>query len=404
MSDIVRRDNQKPVPVKARRVSTPAGDPPSATVRVPPVATESAPQTVVYVTLPAGPPQPPAAEVHYHTTVTNHHYAATRRRRQRTTSFLATFAFVVGLAACAAAFVPQLLAVARYGSIGAAALAAVALLGAVAVRRTGTGMPLLAVIVAGLGYGLWLKNAGQLPAAWRQVQAASPVAVPALPPSVTAPMQPSEPPPASPPQSPPAQSLEPAKPKRHNLFDMRDVTPTPADLGQMPATPPGRRSRHGRPGRPGRDLGAGPHGGRRPAQRRLRFGRDVRHLGRRRLRDGPDDLPVGRARAGRRQPAVDRRLRPAQRRLGPAPGRPGRRRRRAGRPVRRSMTDCRGRSSFRRCVRPNLSPPVRFATRPIYWSMALGLMTRLAATRSGAWSPTQRAPLRVAARAVSSDP
>lgn len=273
MDDVIRRGDEKRLPVQARRVvPATAGEPvPPQTIRVPAGAVTGAgdpnvpggPHTVVYVTVPAGAAAtpPPPGEVHYHTTtqVTNHHYAPTRRRRSRTTSFLGTLGLVVGGVACGAAYVPQVLPAAHYLSLAAVAMAAWAFVLAVLVRRTGAGMPLLGLLAGGAGYVLWLRAAGELPAAWDHLRARSPVSLPALPPAWVTPPSPVAPPtavptdanpsgrqtpPPQPQQSPgtPAPPVEPAKrPRSPNLFDPHGdgwVSPRDAKPGQKPSTVP----------------------------------------------------------------------------------------------------------------------------------------------------------------------
>jgi hypothetical protein len=226
MGEISRRGNV--VPVQARRAS--GGPPvqptvvevPNGTPSVPPSAGPSSyTQNVVYVVAPppAAAPVPPPQEVHHH-----HHHHTTqvilpprRRPRSRGTSFLGTLGFVIGGLACTVAFLPQVANATPYLAKAGLALAGLAWVGAVLLRRVGTTMPFVGMAVSAAAYGLWLYNTGQAQSAYDRLRSKSPVDLPAvrIPPPAAAPPAPTATP-AVPMGQPPAAT------KKHDpsIFDM----------------------------------------------------------------------------------------------------------------------------------------------------------------------------------------
>ncbi len=168
MGDVIRRD--KTVPVQARRADGGAVPPftpgvtdvPSAGGGIPPpppVVAGGAVQNVIYV---VAPPAAAAAvqEVrhHHHTTVV----APVRRRRLgKGTSFLGTLGLVVGGVAGATAFLPQVAAYAPWIAKAGLAMAALAWVGAVLLRRVGAGMPFLGMAVSAAAWAACLYTSGQ---------------------------------------------------------------------------------------------------------------------------------------------------------------------------------------------------------------------------------------------------
>jgi hypothetical protein len=163
MSDIIRR--KKAVPVEARRV-----EPEPPTIHIPgadaipiPPPVPGVTQNIIYVNVPSGknaaPPPEPAdqRQVHYHTT----NVYLPPRRPGRGTSFLGTLGFVLGGVAGGAAYLPQVVWLAKPIAIAGLASAGLGMLGAVLIGRVGKAMPLFGILVSVIAYGLWMKNTGQ---------------------------------------------------------------------------------------------------------------------------------------------------------------------------------------------------------------------------------------------------
>jgi hypothetical protein len=268
MNDITRRN--KAVPVQASRVppqpeviSIPGAGP----IPVPQPqhgqqhghqqGPPSVTQNIIYVNVPAGqaapPPSPPQqpSEVHVHTHV--HQYPRRRRSGRYGVSFLGTLGFVLGGVACGAAYVPQLIWLARPIALAAGGCAGLGLISSIVLRKAGRGMPLLGLISAGLGYWMWMIHSGQaklqLPKQFDAINnliqptPATPTPTPATPaptvvPDVTTPM--TTPAPTSPAQTTPAPTPQP--PQDHSIFgdhghwgDSSKAPPTPATA--TPTTP-----------------------------------------------------------------------------------------------------------------------------------------------------------------------
>ena len=183
MGKIVRQGEV--IPVQARR--TGPVPPPVATVQVPgghpapppPPPAAGGPQNVIYVVNPPAAPTPPPIEIHHH-----HHHTtevpARRRRRSKGTSFLGTLGLVVGGVACVAAFLPPVAAFGKWLGLAGLAMATLAWVGAVLLRRVGAAMPFAGMVVAAAGYALSVYNLGQGQATYDLWRAKSPVALPAL--------------------------------------------------------------------------------------------------------------------------------------------------------------------------------------------------------------------------------
>ena len=193
MGDVIRRD--KAIPVQARRadvvgdggapsagptvVVVPGAAPPAAAPPPPPGVTNN----VIYVVAPpATPATPPPPQVHHHHHTTQVIVQPPRRRRRLSTgtSFLGTLGFVVGGLACGMDYLPPVARFAGPIALAGLAMAALAWVGAVVLRRVGTGMPFLGMIVSVVGYGLWLFNTGQAQATYDRLRKQSPVPLPAV--------------------------------------------------------------------------------------------------------------------------------------------------------------------------------------------------------------------------------
>jgi hypothetical protein len=213
MGDIIRR--KKAIPVEALRadrvpetVYVPGPEPMPMPVQIQtPPAKPGVTQNIIYVSVPAGaggpvsgqaPPAQPAPpsspnQVHYH----NHVHLPPRRRAGKGTSFLGTLGLVLGGISAGIAFLPPVMDFARYPAEAGAAAAGLGLLGAVLFRRVGRAVPLMGLIVCGIGYCLWLRNSGQIPRQYQDlIDRAIAPAVPA-----GSPQKDAAPAPASPPQS-----------------------------------------------------------------------------------------------------------------------------------------------------------------------------------------------------------
>jgi hypothetical protein len=174
MADIIPRN--KAIPVQARRrdpdppmIQIPGADP----IPIPPPQ-PGVTQNIIYVNMPsqtpppqAPPPQvpvPPAnppQEIHIHNT---HVHNYPRRRGQRLgSSFFGTLGLVLGGASMAAAYLPMTLGYAKSIAEAGAACSALGLLSAMVLGRVGRGLPFFALLVCGAGFGMWLKNTGQIP-------------------------------------------------------------------------------------------------------------------------------------------------------------------------------------------------------------------------------------------------
>ena len=226
MGEISRRGNV--VPVQARRASAGVPPVPPTVVEVPGIGSPGPSpqpahltQNVVYVVAPPPPPAapvPPPQEVHHH-----HHHHTTqvilpprRRPRSKGTSFLGTLGFVIGGLACTVAFLPQVANAAPYLAKAGLALAGLAWVGAVLLRRVGTTMPFLGMAVSAAAYGLWLYNTGQAQSTYDRLRSKSPVDLPA----VRIPPPPATPPaPTATPNGPAVQPPTSAKKHDPSIFD-----------------------------------------------------------------------------------------------------------------------------------------------------------------------------------------
>lgn len=189
MGKMIRRDVTA---VEARRVpptppaAPPDPPPPGVYVTIPPAAAPAdtrpnVTQNFFNVSMPPGAPAPPPAapptEIHHHHTTVNYTRPAAPLLGL---SFFGTAGLVLGGLACAEVYLPHGVAFAHPLALAGLVAAAVGLLSAVLVGRTGRGVPVLALLVSAAGYALALAAAGRLAPAIRQINATLPAAIPRI--------------------------------------------------------------------------------------------------------------------------------------------------------------------------------------------------------------------------------
>ena len=167
MGFLTRR--QPPQPVEVRR--PPAEPLPPGTVVIPnfaapqpppapsaPAITSHVTQNFFYPAPPAStPPAAPVAAPPSFSTTVHHHYA---RRSERKLSFSGTVGLVLGVLACASTAVPPAQVFTPWLALGGVAAGGLGMLSSVLLGLTRVGVPLLAIVVAAVGYGLSLRAAG----------------------------------------------------------------------------------------------------------------------------------------------------------------------------------------------------------------------------------------------------
>jgi hypothetical protein len=140
---------------------------------------------VVYISAPApAAPQPavtnpqPPQEIHHHTTV---HHVSRVSSPVRGLSFFGVAGLVLGGLGCAAAYAPGAENFVRPLALAGMTAGGLGLLSAILFGRSGRGVPVLALIVSMVGYGIWFQHSGgQWKTEMQKMQQALPAQLPKI--------------------------------------------------------------------------------------------------------------------------------------------------------------------------------------------------------------------------------